>query len=146
MANELVLNEPRLGYFYDGDDATPTTAAQLVRTDDEGAVLSIAWEDRSHAGRIFERWFSGNTVMWGDDPQRTKHRYDVPRLLDFADAHGRVALVGCHRGSSTSGGSAGLGVGRIRVDYAVIGARGAADYEQINGMRSEIAASATGSA
>lgn len=139
MANELAPNEPRLGYFYDGDDATPTTAAQLVRTDDEGAVLSVAWEDRSDAGRIFERWFSGSTVMWGDDPERTEYKYDVPRLLDFADAHGRVALIGCHRGPSTSGGSAGLGVGHIRVDYAVMGARNSADYEEINGMRSEIA-------
>ena len=102
-------------------------------------VLSIAWEDRSDAGRIFERWFGGGTTMWVDDPERTRYRYDVPRLLDFADANGRVALIGCHRSSSTSGGSAGLGVGRIRVDYAVIGGRRSADYELVNGMRSEIA-------
>ena len=113
------------------------TPAQLMRTDD-GVVLSIAWIDRSPGGLIFERWFSGETVRWGDDPDRTRYAYKVPRLLDFADANGRVALIGCRSGSSRSGGSAGLGVGRIRVDFAVIGARQSAEYDEINGMRSEI--------
>jgi hypothetical protein len=134
VANELVRGQPRLGFIYDGLPDTPHVAVELRRTDNR-IEMSLPWNDEYNPGH--ERWFMQN-IMWGDDPDRTKHRYEVPEYIAFVDPGGPVALVGCRASGYRSNGVTGIGVGTVTVRFAVIGANDASRYASINGLRSEI--------
>ena len=84
----------------------------------------------------FERWLSGDSTLWGDDPDKTRYRYSVPDVLWFFDNAGRVTLVGCSALGYTSGATG--GIGRINVRRAVFGGRSGVDYRRIHALRSDI--------
>lgn len=134
MANELLPGQSRLGFIYDGLPDTPHVAVELQRTEN-GIDMRLPWNDEYNPGH--ERWFSEG-ILWGDDPDRTKHRYEVPQQMAFVDPGGPVALVGCRGSGYRSNRGMGVGVGRASVRFAVIGAHDAGRYATINGLRSEI--------
>jgi hypothetical protein len=133
--NTLEVGRPRVGFLADGDPATPPLPAQLVRTASD-IELRLPWLDDQPSDRHLQRWFSGD-ARWGDDPDKSQYRYAPPVALEFADALGRVVLVGCwSRGYRRVFGLA--GEGRIGVTYALPGASNARRYLKINGLRSQI--------
>jgi hypothetical protein len=134
VANELLLGQPRLGFIYDGLPDTPHIAVELLRTEDD-IEMRLPWNSEYNPGH--ERWFSQG-VLWGDDPDRNKHRYEVPERIAFVDPSGPVALVGCRSSGYNSNHGFGVGVGKASVRFAVIGAKNAGIYGRINGLRSEI--------
>jgi hypothetical protein len=121
VANELLPGQSRLGFIYDGLPDTPHVAVQLQRTD-HSIEMRLPWNDEYNPGH--ERWFSQG-ILWGDDPDRTKHRYEVPQQLAFVDPAGPVALVGCSESRYSSNRGMGVGVGRASIRFAVIGAHDA---------------------
>ncbi|WP_129787738.1 HEPN domain-containing protein [Promicromonospora panici] len=129
--NLLEPGASRLGNLYDEDPDTPQPRALLEHADD-APRLSVFWDEH---GASVEKWFSGH-VRWGDDPDRTKFRYDVPKYLHFRDHYGDVALVGCRSGRSDSELVSGMGRGYIHPTYTVLDRMKAADYERPYGLRS----------
>ncbi|MCW3816810.1 hypothetical protein ONA91_20395 [Micromonospora sp. DR5-3] len=132
--NELIVGEPRLGWFVDD----PDTRRVPVMLRDTGTVveLTVAFKGFGGDGE-HSRWWSSDDVMYMDDPDRTKHRYAPPRALVVEDVLGRVVLVGCR--AAGSGWNAAVGQGRIVATYAVLGGR-SPDYEKIHGFRTEVPA------
>lgn len=135
MANELLAGRARLGWFFDDDPATPQTATLLEDTGN-ALTLTLPWINERPTGQ-YERWFHGTTTRFGDDPDRTKYRYEVPELLHFRDVDGPVALVGCRGAGMQSNSAYGQGRGVIRITFAVLGG-GGCDYTRINGMRTQV--------
>jgi ApeA N-terminal domain 1 len=131
--NEMLVGVPRLGWLADGDTETPATAT-LLQDDGKRISLTIPWQGSGDSP--YERWFCGNTVRWGDDPEGTRFSYKVPDVLWFEDGRGLVTLVGC-RGLGMTGFMS-VGEGRADVRFAVMGGRSGSDYRQINGLRSEM--------
>lgn len=137
MANELLVNTPRLGWYVDGlpDDVSPQTATMLI-DDGVGITLTIPW--RSGGPRQMERWFSGNLVHWGDDPDRSRYSYDFPDQLGFFDADGAVGLVGCRvAGYRSNFGGTNAAQGRVQAQLAVLGA-GTLSWRHVNAVRTYI--------
>lgn len=131
--NTLEEGEGRFGHVYDGNPDTPTILGQLERKNDD-VVLSVFWDDMSAP---VSRWFMSG-AMFGDDPDRTRYRYEAPRTLEFRDERGSVRLVGC-RSMGMNGQLLGAGRGRIAVRYCVLG-RVPSDsaFESIYGLRTSL--------
>lgn len=124
----------RFGFIFDGIDESPHVAVQLTRTA-TGITMSLPWLDDYN--EMHERWFMQGAT-WGDDPDGTKFQYQVPTSIVFVDPSGPIALVGCRAAGYNSNMVFGVGVGRASVQFAVLGARDAAAYDSINGLRSEL--------
>jgi hypothetical protein len=136
-SNELVVNEPRIGWYYDGlpDDVTPPTSTMLL-DNGRSITLTIPWrEDRPTAQ--LERWFAGHSVHFGDDPDRTLYSYQVPNELLFVDVDGPISLVGCLAGGYRRSYGWDVGQGTVVVQAAVLGT-GRMGYESVHGVRSVI--------
>lgn len=129
----LVGDGSWLGRLYDGDAETPETTVLLER---DGHHVSLRMPIDDLATNPYARWV---TQGWGfgDDPDKTKFRYEPPETLWFDGAKGRAALTGCYS-LGLSGNLIGASEGRVAVSLAVIGARGGEDYARINGMQSVI--------
>ena len=119
----------------DGDPSTPPMATLL---ENDGTAIHLTVSYTREYGGAYERWFAGNGVSYGDDPNRTKFKYEIPRCLEFEDNLGPTSLVGCRFRSANQQLLSGNGTGRILVEYVVLGGRGGARYAQINGLRSEL--------
>lgn len=124
----------RIGFLADGDPGTQMMSA-LYEYDDTGVRLHVPfWAHKDPRAR----WWSPASVLHTDDPDRTRYNYQPPSELDYVDDRGRVGLVGCVRGRANTGLVQGVGRGTVRAHYAVEGARSAANYVKLNGLRSEI--------
>ncbi|NQU37370.1 MAG: hypothetical protein HQ526_07215 [Actinobacteria bacterium] len=134
MSNELAVGQSRVGFIVDGDSETPLLAAELSRSD-RGIFISIPFELNQMP---VSRWFSGRTIRYGDDPDWSKHSYEVPEQLHFVDVDGTVGLVGCRSRGLRS--QLGLGVSRGQADvrYAVLGTSNGLDFNSVSGFRSEL--------
>jgi hypothetical protein len=132
VANRFDRGATRVGFLYDGLPDTPLVSAML-RHEEKRIRLTMPYQ--SDSTRQYDRWFTGDSAHWVDDPDRSKYRYEPPTEFDFHHAYGPIALVGCRNAGMT-----GLGVseGRIDVDFAVVGGRNAASFTTLNGLRSEI--------
>lgn len=133
MANKLEFGVTRIGNFYDGNDATPQTRATL-ELDEHGPLLTIPWDEGET--EVYSRWFM-TSVIWADDPDQTRHRYEVPDVLLFRDDQGQVLLLGC-RSAGYQMNALGPGRGRVRARVAVLGADLRYDFRQVNGLRTDI--------
>lgn len=131
--NTLPPGTSRLGFVVDGDANSPQMAT-LLENDGGRIRLSIPWNQ--YVGEEYRRWFL--RANFGDDPDRTRYRYDVPDCLVFHDNQGSVSLVGCRWQGAGEEIVTKLGVGRISVDYAVFGGRIGSNYRRLNGLRSEL--------
>ena len=134
-SNILVEGDPRIGWMVDGDPTTPEIAVMLERTD-EAIQLTIPTKGMFERDDPYARWVSSG-VQYGDDPDRTRFRYTPPSNLLFNDHRGHVSLIGC-RQAAASFGSNGAGFGRLVAEYAVLGGRSWANFEKVNGVRTEI--------
>lgn len=135
MDNTLEVGQSRVGLMIDGLHETPRVSVKLERTD-RRVEITVPFLDG-----VFDTygyWFSGG-IMYADDPDRTKRRYQPPHAISFYDAHGSVGLVGSRVvGSKTTFGGFSIGEGRIAFDYTIFGASSGPAYESINGLRSEL--------
>lgn len=133
--NELVIGEPRLGWFVDGNPETDHVAAMLR---DTGAAIELTIPLRGifDDDDPYRRWWSSG-VMFGDDPDRTKYSYRPPRVVLVEDAIGPVVLVGCRSASSRSNLSVGHGL--IVANFAVLDGN-SLKYEKLHGLRTEVPA------
>jgi len=136
VASELPVGETRFGDLIDGNEATPQIRVQIRRTDATHVELIVPWASDS-SEEPYRRWFSGNTISFDDDPDRSLYRYSVPPVLLFQDHHGPVVLVGCSSVGYTESWMLGSGAGRARVRHAVFGGR-SLEYAKVNGMRTEV--------
>lgn len=119
----------------DGLPETPRVAVKLERTEKQVEVTIPFLDGHSD---IYQYWFSSG-VRYGDDPDKSKRRYEPPESISFYDANGSVGLVGSRvSGSKMNFGGAGIGEGRLVFDYTILGAGSGSDYEKINGLRSEV--------
>lgn len=137
-SNELIVNEPRIGWYFDGlpDDVTPPTATMLL-DDGREIVLTVPWRSASPTSQV-ERWFHGVATRFGDDPDRTRFTYEVPAQLSFVDVNGPVALVGCRAaGYRANIGAWSVGQGSVDVQITVLGTT-SMRYDRVNGIRTVI--------
>lgn len=133
--NAFEVGQSRIGLMIDGLKETPRVAVKLERHED-GIELTVPFLDGPDDP--YSYWFSSG-IMFGDDPNRTKRRYEPPASLSYYDAAGKVGLVGSRMsGARRVMGGMGIGEGRLRFDYTVLGAMSGPAYERINGLRSEI--------
>jgi len=133
--NTLEIGQSRVGLMIDGLPETPRVPVKLERTNRRVEVTVPFLDGRSD---VYQYWFASG-IMYGDDPDRTKRRYEPPHAISFYDAHGPVALVGSRvLGSKLKLGGVGIGEGRLAFDYAILGASSFSAYESINGLRSEV--------
>src|SRR5699024_2274206 len=120
--NTLEPDDLRIGWYYHdrSEDGSPP-AATLLRNEGDMISLSIPLAEEDAWGPV-SRWFDGTGVRYGDDPDRTKYTYDPPTELLFTDPRGPVGFFHCRNlgKRSVMGGTA---EGRIRVGFAVLGAR-----------------------
>jgi hypothetical protein len=137
-ANELLVDVPRIGWYFDGlpDEVTPPTATML-RDDGKRITLTLPWRSEITKGQV-ERWFHAKGTFFGDDPDRTKYAYEVPQNLTFVDVDGPVALVGCRAaGARNRIAAISVGQGTIAVQLVVLGTD-SMKYKKINSVRTEI--------
>lgn len=123
--NVLAVGKPRLGSLIDGNPSTPLVTVQLQDTgqDLEVTIPLGSLQDPGPYGS----WFQGFQTQ--KNPATSAK---IPPVLLFVDVDGPVALAGCSFSSQRH--SFSMGQGRIRVDYAILGARHL-NYEKINGIR-----------
>lgn len=133
--NELILGEPRVGWFVDGDASTDHLAVML-RDTGTAIELVLPLKRMFSKDEPYSRWWSSG-VHFGDDPDRTEHSYKPPRVLMVEDSQGSVVLVGCRSAGSSSRMS--VGQGHIVANFAVLGGSHLR-YEKVNGLRTEIPA------
>lgn len=133
--NELVVGEPRLGWFIDGNAETDSIAVML-RDTGKTIELTVPLQGMFGSNDPYARWWS-HGVVFGDDPERSKHSYRPPKVLLMYDHIGGVSLVGCRAGGSNN--NFRVGQGRIVANYAVLGGR-SLKYDKINGFRAEVPA------
>jgi hypothetical protein len=137
VAKEDTLNigQSRVGWMVDGLADTPLVAVKLERTDRQVEVTIPLGDEFSD---VYQYWFSTG-IMYADDPDRSKRRYEPPDTISFYDAHGPVGLVGSRvSGSKRTWGGPGVGEGRLTFDYTILGASSGPAFESINGLRSEV--------
>jgi len=111
----------RVGFFFDGDEATPNMAAML-RVEDGETLLEIPLA----AGITdpFTRWFRD---------------WQPPPSLIFRDRFGTASLSGLAIRQHDSPCGSGMGRGVIEVAQLVHCGRRAPDFTEVNAVRSEIA-------
>src|SRR5690606_41015129 len=134
VPDDLLVNKPRIGWFYDGDESTPATATLLQDTGEE-ITLTTPWVEEGGKSGAYARGFYGPNVIVGDDRDRTRYSHSVPPVLHFKNSDGLVALVGCRSRGGRSPMGRGAGHGVVGVQFAVVGA-GPYDYGEIHGLRS----------
>src|SRR4051812_5597517 len=98
MPNHLHEGQTRLGFIFDGVEESPHVAVQLSRTTSR-IEMQLPWYEDYNG--IHRRWF-GDDAHWGDDPDKTRFRYQVPERITFVDPSGPLALVGCTSAGFTS--------------------------------------------
>jgi hypothetical protein len=116
------LNEPRLGWFTHAktkDSDAP--AASLLQDTGEHLKLTIPMDKESTFNSSC-RWFDGDGVSFGDDPDKTKYEYEPPEAFLFSDPRGTVGLFHC-RSMGKQSQFIGPSEGVVRVGFAVPGAR-----------------------
>ena len=136
--NRLIVNEPRIGWYYDGlpDKVTPPTATMLL-DDGQEITLTLPWRISTSPGQA-ERWFAGSGTPFGDDPGRIKYSYELPPVLTFRDVDGSVALVGCRTaGYRQVYAQNSAGQGRVQVQLAVLGTF-SSRWSKVNAVRTVI--------
>jgi len=136
--NELIVGEPRLGWFIDGNEDTESISVML-RDTGTTIELTVPLQGMFGPNDPYDRWLSQGAVF-DDDPDRSKHSYNPPKVLLMYDHAGEVALVGCRANGSKN--NIRVGQGRIVANYAVLGGR-SLKYEKINGLRVEMPALAS---
>lgn len=124
MAEKNTLNpgDLRIGwYHHDRSESGAPPSATLLRNEGDNLTLSIPISEKDSLGPVY-RWFDGNSVLYADDPDQTKYSYSPPEEILFKDPRGPVGLFHCRSlgKRSVMGGAA---EGRIRVGFAVLGAR-----------------------
>jgi hypothetical protein len=77
--NELIVGQPRLGWFIDGNRDTEQIAVMLQDTG-SAIELTVPLRGMFSAKDPYGRWWSSG-VAFDDDPDRTKHSYEPPRVL-----------------------------------------------------------------
>lgn len=140
MANVLVEGQPRIGWvsWEANDDAKPFPAM----LEDKGGVLRLRLP--FPPGLPFDYPLY---CWWGEltDERKEANSFSfvpravdrVPRLLRFWDVSGSVILVGCHLLSYHESFVPGVRVeGRVRVQYAVLGAQHS-NYAKVNAVRTQ---------
>jgi hypothetical protein len=127
--NRLDPGATRLGWIIDGDPNTPDVAV-LLQDNGESIRLTIPWPN-AWGDSPYREWFESG-LSWS--PGRSESS-GVPANLLFQDVDGLVALVGC-REVNTRTKLPGSGEGVVDVRFALLGGRG--NYDQINGLRSEL--------
>lgn len=133
--NTLDIGQSRVGLMIDGLPETPPVSVKLERTTNRVEITIPFLEGISD---IYQYWFSSG-ITYGDDPDRTKRRYEPPDAISFYDAYGSVGLVGSHvSGSTISYRDAASGEGRLGFEYTILGASSGPAYRSINGLRSEV--------
>lgn len=140
MANVLVEGQPRIGWVsWEGNDDAKPFPAML---EDKGGVLRLRLP--FPPGLPFDYplycWWVEST-----DVRKEANSFSfvpravdrVPRLLRFWDVSGSVILVGCHLLSYHESFVPGVRVeGRVRVQYAVLGAQHS-NYAKVNAVRTQ---------
>lgn len=105
-----------------------------IRVTEAGIEITISWKDEDPISRL---WSDG--VAYGDDLDKSRYLYEVPRNLWFYDVDGSVALLDCRTADmSRRIGGYGGGRGLIIADRAVMGAKLLTNYQQIYGLRTSI--------
>lgn len=132
-ASDLTRGRGRVGWLIDGVEDTPAVPALLL-DDGKRITLTIAWRTDTGHDQL-ERWFSGRSVRFGDDPDYSRFTYSLPDCLWFQDVDGEVALVGC-RSVGLRRRFTGAHQGAADVRFAVLD--GTTDYSTLNGLRSEL--------
>lgn len=132
--NALEVGQSRIGWLVDGLPETPLVAVKLERHPSRVEV-TLPYTDGET--QVYDYWFSFNT-MYGDDPHRTKRRYEPPSTLSFYDAFGPVGLVGTRASGARRNLGGGTSQGSIEVAYTILGASSGPAFERINGLRSEV--------
>lgn len=128
MGNEVEVGTARLGHVFDGDPQTPHTSA-LLRRDERRIWLEVPW---SGTGDYYRSWFS-EFDGW---PGRLNR--PVPNSLVFEDSKGPVLLAGLEPWGASNNLMSEVGLGRLKVDYAIPGTRTLADYTAPTSLRSDI--------
>lgn len=140
MANVLVEGQPRIGWVsWEGNDDAKPFPAML---EDTGGVLRLRLP--FPPGLPFDYPLY---CWWGEltDERKEANSFSfvpravdrVPRLLRFWDVSGSVILVGCHLLSYHESFVPGVRVeGRVRVQYAVLGAQHS-NYAKVNAVRTQ---------
>ena len=135
VKNELIVGEPRLGWFVDGNPDTEQIAVMLR---DTGAAieLTVPLQGIFADSDPYGRWWSRG-VVFADDLDRSKYSYGPPGVLLMHDHTGGVALVGCRATGANQ--SFRVGQGRIVANFAVIGGQ-SLKYEKVHGLRTGVPA------
>lgn len=72
--NELIVGEPRLGWFIDGNEDTDSISVML-RDTGTTIELSVPLQGMFGPNDPYDRWWSQGAVF-DDDPDRSKHTYN----------------------------------------------------------------------
>lgn len=140
MENVIVEGQPRIGWvsWEDNDDAKPFPA--LLEDTGGGLCLRLPFPPGMPHDYPLYRWWGEHT-----DERKEANSFSfvprtvdrVPRLLRFWDVSGSVILVGCHLLSYHESFVPGVRVeGRVRVQYAVLGAQHG-NYAKVNAVRTQ---------
>jgi len=132
-SNEILEGEPRLGWLFDGNEATPEIAV-LLRDVDRQIILAVPTKGLGSASDPYGAWFDDG-LMGGTLPSNAG---PPPNVLHFQDHSGHVILVGC-RPAGMRANLPGTGTGSLVADFAVLGAR-SRDFEEIHALRTEMPA------
>ena len=124
----------RIGFLLDGDPKTDLMTA-AYEFDRSSVRLRVPF--RAHIDER-GRWWTGDTVHYADDPDRTRFAYAPPSEMTYYDNVGPVGLVGCRSGGFSMSFTTPAGVGTVLARYAIEGAQFADHYVRIHGLRSEI--------
>ena len=84
--NTLEVGQSRVGLMVDGLPETPRVSVKLERAD-RRVEVTIPFLDG--ISDIYQYWFSSG-IMYGDDPDRTKRRYEPPDAISFYDASSKM--------------------------------------------------------
>jgi len=127
LPNELRPGTRRTGDLVDFDPDTPAVKV-ILEWSEQGINIEVPW---SAPDDYYASWFLRDGVL--GLPGASK---PVPKRLMFSDTHGALQLVHCWpRGFHSNLAS---GTGRVWARFAVMGVRDDIDYQQIDGIRSEV--------
>ena len=105
-----------------------------IRVTEAGIEITISWKDEDPISRL---WSDG--VAYGDDLDKSRYLYEVPRNLWFYDVDGSVALLDCRTADmSRRIGGYGGGRGLIIADRAVMGAKLLTNYNKYTGCELQL--------
>jgi hypothetical protein len=129
VRNTLDPNDPRVGFCW--GDGVEDFAATVVNTGD-AIELIAAFEERDENFRMFV----GRSASFGDDPDYTNFRYDLPKHLWFADSRGVLCLINPFNRSASL---MGVQEGRARFRFAVhTDGLNDRSYERVHSLRTRL--------